>query len=215
MKLKKILFLLILMKICLGFAQIDQSKIRIVIDPGHGGLDPGAIGINRGLEKNIVLDVAKEIVKLNKSILDDKFDIYLTRYGDTFVSLSDRSELAVVLKADLFVSLHCNASKNYSQGMEIYVYSGTGNKEKIKQSISLGFEVIFESNRNLGIKNRGVKFANFQVLRETINYCPSILIETGFISDKDESGYLSEDSNVRAVALVILLSIKNSYIEIL
>ena len=195
-----------------GFAQNDSSKKRIVIDPGHGEYDSGAIGINKILEKDIVLDIAKEIVRLNNCVLDSKFDIYLTRYGDTFVSLSDRSKLAITLKSDLFVSLHCNDSSNDAQGIEVYVYNPT-NKElqgNTKKSISLAMGIILENNQKIGIKDRGVKFANFQVLRETVNHCPVVLVETGFISDKDEVNYLSKDYNIRAVALAILLSI-NKY----
>ncbi|MFI1770711.1 N-acetylmuramoyl-L-alanine amidase family protein [Thalassobellus citreus] len=91
----------------------------VVIDPGHGGKDTGAIGVNNIQEKDVVLNVAKEILKLNKIILDDAFDIYLTRYKDTLISLTDRTRLVKCLNADVFVSLHYNASKNYSKGSSI------------------------------------------------------------------------------------------------
>jgi len=70
-------------------------------------------------------------------------------------------------------------------------------------------EVLGEGNINLKIEGRGMKFANFQVLRETIGYCPAILIEIGFVTNSDESTYFSEGSNVKAIALAILLGINN------
>ena len=106
LKLKNVVFLLILLKMCAGFAQNPTAKKRIVIDVGHGGKDSGAIGINEIQEKTVVLNIAKEIVKLNRTILDNKLDIYLTRYRDTFISLADRSKLPKTLKADLFISIH-------------------------------------------------------------------------------------------------------------
>ncbi|HAI41082.1 MAG TPA: N-acetylmuramoyl-L-alanine amidase, partial [Maribacter sp.] len=75
------------------------------------GKDAGAIGINGIQEKDVVLSIANAILKLNND-LEKPLDIYLTRYKDTLISLSDRTKLAKALKADLFVSLHCNHSDN-------------------------------------------------------------------------------------------------------
>ncbi|HBY68193.1 MAG TPA: N-acetylmuramoyl-L-alanine amidase, partial [Flavobacteriaceae bacterium] len=66
-----------------------QQKV-IIIDPGHGGKDTGAIGTNSIQEKDVVLDIANEIIRLNKTLINNKFDIYSTRYKDTLISLSDR-----------------------------------------------------------------------------------------------------------------------------
>ena len=147
-------FLILLLKICLVFGQ----KKVVVLDPGHGGIDSGAVGIYGTYEKDVVLNFAKEILKLNKSLFENELDIYLTRYSDTLISLSDRSRLAKSLKADVFVSLHCNASQNNSRGMEVYVHHS-----KNKKSIALGVSILNESTKKLGFKKRGVKFANFQV----------------------------------------------------
>ncbi|MGO1585600.1 MAG: N-acetylmuramoyl-L-alanine amidase family protein, partial [Mesonia sp.] len=87
--------------------QIESNSVIIVIDPGHGGTDTGAVGSNDIQEKNVVLKVAKEIEKLNKYLFQNRFEIYLTRYIDTLISLRDRTKLARKLKADLFISLHC------------------------------------------------------------------------------------------------------------
>lgn len=81
--LKNVSFWILLLKICFVFGQ----KKVIIIDPGHGGNDSGAIGINGTYEKDVVLKIAKEILKLNKSLFDSELDIYLTRYKDTLISL--------------------------------------------------------------------------------------------------------------------------------
>ncbi|MFD0837413.1 N-acetylmuramoyl-L-alanine amidase [Mariniflexile aquimaris] len=207
MKLKNVVFLLVMLKMCFLFGQNLDGRKRIVIDVGHGGKDSGVIGINGIQEKDVVLNVAKEIIRLNKTILDDRMDIYLTRYSDTFIALSDRSRLAKALKADVFVSLHCNASPTYSKGIEVYVHNSE--KLNIRQSIALGLSVINESNSKLGFEKRGVKFADFQVLREMTNFCPTILVELGFVTNKDEADYFLKPENIRAMALAILVGIFN------
>jgi len=212
LKLKNVVFLLILLKMCAGFTQNPIVKKRIVIDVGHGGKDSGAIGLNGILEKDVVLNIAKEIVRLNRTILDDKLDIYLTRYRDTFISLTARSKLPKALKADLFISIHCNASKSSSKGMEVYVFNSKIEELNIKKSIALGSTVLNESSQNLHLKKRGIKFGDFQVLRETIIHCPAILIEIGFVTNADEADYFLKTRNAKAVALAILLG-TNKYFK--
>tara|TARA_R110002095_G_scaffold206784_1_gene191107 strand:+ start:3278 stop:3877 length:600 start_codon:yes stop_codon:yes gene_type:complete len=192
---------------CITFGQNEVIKKRIVIDAGHGGIDPGAIGINGIQEKDVVLNISKTILRLNKSVLASSFDIYLTRYTDTLISLSDRSRLAKALEADVFVSLHCNASKRMSRGMEVYV--NRSDNANTEASIALGISVLNEGTQKLGFKKRGVKLANFQVLRETIAFCPAVLVEVGFVTHVDEARYFSKLENIRAIALAILLGIDN------
>jgi N-acetylmuramoyl-L-alanine amidase len=204
---KNVIFLLAMLKMCFLFSQNLDARKRIIIDVGHGGKDSGAIGINGIQEKDVVLNIAKEIIRLNKSILDDRMDIYLTRYSDTFIALSDRSRLAKVLKADVFVSLHCNSSPTYSKGIEVYVHSSENSN--IKKSIILGLSILNESSNKLGFKKRGVKFADFQVLREMTGFCPSVLAELGFVTNVDEADYFLKPSNIRAMALAILVGIYN------
>lgn len=157
------------------------------------------------MKKDVVLKIAHEILNLNKSLFENELDIYLTRYSDTLISLSDRSRLVKSLKAEIFVSLHCNASQNNSRGMEVYVRNS-----KNKKSIALGVSILNESNQKLGFEKRGVKFANFQVLRETISYCPSVLVEMGFMTNTDEADYFLDVKNIEAMALALL----NSLLEI-
>ncbi len=199
--LKNVSFGILLFKMCIIFG---QQKV-IVIDPGHGGKDSGAVGINGIMEKDVVLAISKEIIRLNKIVFDNELNIYLTRYIDTLISLRDRGRLTNVLNADAFVSLHCNASKRASKGIEIYVHHSDG--DYTAKSIELGLSVLNESTQKLGFKKRGVKLENFQVLRETINLCHAILIEMGFVTNIDEAYYFLKPQNIRAMALAILIGI--------
>ena len=209
--LKNVSYVFLLLKMCVIFGQETSAQKRIIIDVGHGGKDSGAIGINGIQEKDVVLDIAKEILKLNKTIFEDIFDIFLTRYKDTLISLSDRTKLAKALNADLFVSLHCNHSDNpNARGVEVYV----SNRQAIysKESIWLAFQLQDELNKKLGFESRGLKFANFQMLRETINYCTAVLLELGFLSNRDESSYYQEPESIKLLALIIWGSLnKNLY----
>ena len=200
--LKDVSFAILLLKMCTILGQEMSAQKRIIIDVGHGGKDAGAIGVNGSQEKDVVLNIANSILKLNDK-LDKPLDIYLTRYTDTLISLLDRTKLAKVLKADLFVSLHCNHSNNPSaRGIEVYVSKKPG--EYSEESVFLGYEIEKVLCKEIGYENRGVKFANFQVLRETVDYCASVLLELGFLSNNDESKYYKNLTNVNRVANTIL-----------
>lgn len=101
----------------------ENRKIKkIVIDPGHGGEDPGAYGKNGTKEKDVNLQVSKILKKLIEKEL--KIKVILTREKDTFLSLNERSRIANREKADIFLSIHCNASKNpLASGPEVYFLS--------------------------------------------------------------------------------------------
>tara|TARA_R110000737_G_scaffold3974_1_gene13127 strand:- start:2160 stop:2861 length:702 start_codon:yes stop_codon:yes gene_type:complete len=209
LKMKKVLknvsFVFLLLKMCVIFGQETTAQKRILIDVGHGGKDAGAIGINGIQEKEVVLDIANAILNLNNQ-LDKPLDIYLTRYKDTLISLSDRTKLAKTLKADLFVSLHCNHSDNpNARGIEVYVSKKQA--EFSEYSIWFAFQLQDDLNKKLGFESRGVKFGNFQVLREATSYCPAVLIELGFLSNRDEAKYLKRQESVFALALSILNSL--------
>ena len=199
---KNVNFVFLLLKMCIIFGQETSAQKRIIIDVGHGGKDAGAIGINGIQEKDVVMSIANEILRLNNN-LEKPLDIYLTRYSDTLISLSDRTKLSKVLKADLFVSLHCNHSDNPdARGIEVYALR---KQERFsKESVFAGYKIERVLCETIGYESRGVKFANFQVLRETTDYCPAILMELGFLSNIDEAQYLMRKENVLAIALSIL-----------
>ena len=200
--LKDVSFVILLLKVCLIFGQETSVQKRIVIDIGHGGKDSGAIGVNGIQEKDVVMNIALEMLRI-KEQSKMPFDIYLTRYGNTLISLLDRTKLAKVLNADLFISLHCNHSQNTNAtGIEVYASRKQGRYSKT--SVYLGY--LFEKalSEQIGYRSRGVKFADFQVLRETVGYCPSVLLELGFLSNRDESYYYHNSLGIEAVALILI-----------
>ena len=89
--LKNVSFVILLLKMCIILGQEPTAQKRIVIDVGHGGKDSGAISINGIQEKDVVFSIANDILRLNND-LDKPLDIYLTRYNDTLISLSDRTK---------------------------------------------------------------------------------------------------------------------------
>lgn len=204
---KNVSFVILLLKMCFIFGQESATQKIIIIDLGHGGIDSGAIGINGIQEKDVVLDIALEILRLNKQS-EKPLDIYLTRYSDTLISLFDRTKLAKALKADLFISLHCNHADN-PNARGIAVYASRVQGEYSKESVVIGYQTEKMLCKTIGYDSRGVKFANFQVLREMNQYCASMLLELGFLSNIDETSYISDSENIQHIALAILLSIQN------
>jgi len=205
---KNVSFVFLLLQSCVVFAQGEKIKKLIVIDPGHGGFDSGAVGINGVLEKDIVLSIAEEIIALNMKS-GEPLEIYLTRYSDTLISLSDRTRLAKILKADLFLSLHCNHSDNpNARGVEVFV--ARKNSKYADDATWFAYQLQEAFREELGFESRGVKFSDFQVLREIADYFPAVLFELGFLSNWDESIYYN--SSVRFLALAAVL--KKHLIEI-
>ena len=199
--LKNVSFAILLFKSCLLLGQDLNAKKIVVIDPGHGGKDSGAISENGVHEKEVVLNIVEAILELNENS-KLPLEIYLTRYADTLISLSDRSKLPKALKADIFVSLHCNHSDNpNAKGVEVYVSNQKSNYSS--EATWLAFNIQENLNKKLGFESRGVKFANFQVLRKTIDHLPSVLVELGFLSRSEEANYFLDSKNIYALALVI------------
>jgi N-acetylmuramoyl-L-alanine amidase len=110
--------------------QVGLKIKRIVIDPGHGGHDPGAVGPTGLREKTVTLQVAQ---KLKAELEQDGFEVFLTRDQDRFISLESRARFANRQKGDLFISLHCNAHKNRKlRGVETYTLNVTSNRYAIR-----------------------------------------------------------------------------------
>jgi len=196
----------LVMFVCCSTAM--AQKPIVVIDPGHGGPDSGAIGTNGVLEKEVVLEIAKQCLQLNRGLFQDSLEIYLTRYTDTLISLGTRTRLAKVLGADVFVSLHCNQAPNEkAQGFEIFLFHG----QVDKKSNAIASKVAHYLENKLGIYDRGIKYANFQVLRDNHGHCPSLLLETGFISNAVEANYSKKTESQSAIALALLQSLIKTF----
>ena len=176
-----------------------DSYYVIVIDAGHGGNDPGAIGFyKKTKEKNINLDFAIEIKKrLQKN---KNFKVYMTREDDKFISLKNRVIFSIRKNADLFISIHSdsnpdrrarglsiytflnNDNNKYYSDMESVIYN-INNKNKVSDSEKFTRLLIknFDKN-NVNMLYRPHKYARFAVL--SISECPSVLIELGFLSNR-------------------------------
>ncbi|WP_018086493.1 N-acetylmuramoyl-L-alanine amidase [Desulfurispora thermophila] len=154
--------------------------MRIVIDPGHGGSDPGAVGPNGLKEAHVNLAVALKVAeKLRKAGVE----VRLTRTSDVFIDLQPRCDIANSFGADYFVSIHCNsAGTPEAEGAETYCYKFGGQGEILAKAIQT--ELIAATGR----ANRGVKTANYYVLRRT--NMPAVLTELAFISSPEEERLL-------------------------
>ena len=108
-----------------------QNKYVVIIDPGHGGKDPGCIGKNGTREKDVVLSVGK---KLKAKLDASGFKTYMTRTSDNYIKLADRAEFAEQRKGDLFISLHANANPSRAvKGFSIYTLSEKASDEEAKK----------------------------------------------------------------------------------
>ena len=193
----------------LTYAQNGKDQVRypiVVIDPGHGGKDAGATTRNGIKEKDIALGIASKIVVLNNKLVENPLMIFLTRYTDTLISLGDRTQLSKKLKADIFISIHCNQAINRTaSGTEVFIHPKS--EVQADESAYLGFTIQKGLADILGIMNRGIKYGNFQVLRDNDDSTATILLELGFLSQTDEAIYLSKEESQNAIALVVLQSI--------
>jgi N-acetylmuramoyl-L-alanine amidase len=126
--------------------QKDKDKtLTVVIDAGHGGKDPGALG-KKAYEKDVTLAVALKVGKLIEENCPDVKVIY-TRQTDVFVELNERSEIANRNKADLFISIHCNASKNKaSEGAETYTLGMHKTQDNLDVAMRENASILKETN---------------------------------------------------------------------
>ncbi|REE07777.1 N-acetylmuramoyl-L-alanine amidase [Winogradskyella pacifica] len=203
-----LLALLCLFFINISFTQNEKDQEKkpiVVIDPGHGGKDPGAMTLKGIKEKDIVLAIASKMVVLNDTLFDNPLRLFFTRYTDTLIALRDRTLLAKTLKADIFISIHCNQAINTTAaGTEVFIYPKS--EAQASASTYLGLTIQQGLADILGIKKRELKYGNFQVLRESDSKA-AILLELGFLSQTDEAIYLNKEESQDAIALVILQSI--------
>ena len=173
--------------------------MKICIDPGHGGVDPGAVGPTGLKEKAVNLAVSLKLAELLKPIAEVK----LTRTRDVAVSLKDRAAIANSFKCDYFISVHTNSFKDSKVGgVETWAYAPGGKGEKLAKAVQP------ELVKATGFANRGVKFnSGFAVLRDT--RAPAILTETGFISNPDEEKLLKTDAFRDKIARAIAQGVAN------
>ncbi|WP_432666882.1 M56 family metallopeptidase [Wukongibacter baidiensis] len=159
----------------------------IVIDPGHGGLDPGALNPNLELEeKEVVLDVSLKL----KELLEDKgFKVHITREDDKYIKLQERATFANELKADAFVSIHVNASsKSDSDGVQAFYSRGDDRDNK-----TLAATVKNSLVKKLEASDQGIiERPKLIVLRDT--KMPAIILSIGFLTNPKEAKLLKDDN---------------------
>jgi N-acetylmuramoyl-L-alanine amidase len=168
----------------------------VVIDPGHGGTDPGAVGIGGLRETDITLPISLEVVRL---LQQQGLQVYLTRADESReVDLPPRVALAKRVQADVFVSIHANAislSRPDVNGVETYFAPGAVAGRELSQTI------LNSITRSVNIRSRGMHSARFYVIRNTP--MPATLIETGFVTGAEDAPKLRDPGFQRQMAAAI------------
>ena len=220
----------------------SKKKKIIVIDPGHGGKDPGAIS-GKLYEKDVVFRLAKKIEKLSKNY--DGIEVKLTRNKDIFLPLEERAAIANAMNGDLFISLHANSFKDRNVGgMEIYHLDNTRDdyasklarvENKISENVTLLDTILvdmtmsyyvgdsLEYSEGIGkglkkdLKKYGSKIRGYN--KGALFYVlvgarmPSLLFEIGYITNKNERELLQKDEYLETIARSLLDSISKSKVK--
>ncbi|EPS0855733.1 N-acetylmuramoyl-L-alanine amidase [Listeria monocytogenes] len=153
------------------------SEATIVIDPGHGGNDPGAKGANGTIEKEMTLKTAKQ---LKQKLESRGAKVILTRNSDKYVSLKGRTNIAAENNADVFISIHFDSLEDTSKGVSGQTTYYYDNSDK-----SLAESINTTLGKDLPTSNRGARVGDYYVVRE--NSQPAVLLELGYLSSaKDE-----------------------------
>jgi len=246
------IFLMMLIPAVL-FAQESGKIQKVVIDAGHGGKDPGALGKNIK-EKDIALSIALKTGNYIEKNFPDVEVIY-TRKTDKFIELHERAKIANENEADLFISIHCNANTNSRiYGSETYVmglHRSQANLEVAKlenaailkeenyedqyegfdpnsdvayilfslvqsenSDLSLNFaaKVQDQFRERVGLKDRSVMQAGFLVLYKTT--MPSVLIETGYLSNQKDASFLASEEGQVYIASAIYRAFKEYKLDL-
>ena len=218
----------------ISVAPVATRKHRVVIDPGHGGHDSGAVGHGHTLEKDVVLQISKQVQQMLEA---SNVEVVLTRSDDTFISLEERTAIANRLGADAFISIHANSAKHgRARGIETYYLNVTDDRYAIRlaavenktteeqvsdlqliladlstkvnsqESMQLARQVqskMCAQARTLNPSTRdlGVKASLFYVLLGA--RMPSILVETSFVSNREEARLLRSAPYQRTLSRAI------------
>ena len=168
-----------------------RGRVLVVIDPGHGGKDPGAVGLRGLQEKNVILPISLDVSRL---LQQRGVQVKLTRNADYFVSLRGRTQMANRARANIFVSIHANAvggRRSHINGMEVFYYGNRDLAAAIHRSIL----------RSINVGDRGVKRGRFYVLRKS--RMPASLVEVGFVTGARDNPNLSNPAYRRRMAQAI------------
>lgn len=168
-----------------------KGQRLVFIDPGHGGKDPGAIGLGGVQEKDVILPISQYVAQY---LQQQGIQTMMARTSDYFVSLQGRTDMANRAGADLFVSIHANSmgsGRPDISGLEVYYFGDRGLSDAIHRSIL----------KTVNVGDRRVRKARFYVLRHS--RMPSTLVEVGFVTGYDDSAKLTNPSYQRQMAQAI------------
>ena len=174
---------------------IERNKYYVVIDPGHGGPDPGAIGIGGLRETEVVLDVSKRVKKL---LSKKGVKVKLTRNNEVDLDLPKRVSIANRTDADIFVSIHANASRGKRRdinGLETFYYTGWRGRLLAKKIQKQILKV------SPGSPDRGVRQGRFFVIKNT--RMPAVLVEIGFLTGRLDARRLEKSIHRQRIAYAI------------
>ena len=233
-------------RVVIDYKNKQKKRKIVVVDPGHGGKDSGAVGITKKLEKNITLKVALLLKKEFSKY--EEFRVILTREKDVYLKLRERTEIAKNSNADIFISLHADFNKNRrTRGISLYTLSERasdkeaealarrenrsdflGNvdlssensevtnilidltkRETLNQSSHLVNFLIKDIKNEMNLLKRAHRFAGFTVLKSLD--IPSVLIEMGYLSNKEDSKLLVSNNYQKKITSNIVKAVKNYF----
>ena len=233
-------------RLVIDYKNKPKKRKIVVVDPGHGGKDSGAVGITKILEKNITLKVALLLKKEFSKY--DQFRVILTRQKDVYLKLRERTEIAKNSNADLFISLHADFNKNRrTRGISLYTLSEKASdkeaealarrenrsdflgkvdlssessevtnilidltkRETLNQSSHLVNFLIKDIKNEMNLLKRAHRFAGFTVLKSLD--IPSVLIEMGYLSNKEDSKLLDSNDYQKKITSNIVQAVKNYF----
>lgn len=182
---------------------LPNGRFTVVIDPGHGGRDPGAVGIGGLQEKVVVNDIAPQVAAI---LREQGVNVVMTRDSDYELDLAPRVQIAERANATVFVSIHANAislSRPDVNGLETFYASDAG--QRFANTVHA---TVLSA---MGLRDRRVRSARFYVIRQTS--MPAILVETGFVTGAEDAPNLADPDwrsrMARAIAQGILLHLQN------
>jgi N-acetylmuramoyl-L-alanine amidase len=186
-----------------GLPVVPRDRFKVVIDPGHGGPDPGAVGIGGLRETDVVLDVSLQLARLLQA---RGVQVLLTRTSEVDVDLPPRVSLANGSGADAFISIHANAlsmGRPDVNGIESFYFAGAGTSARSR----LLSEAVQQQMMAIspGTPDRGVRTARFFVIRRTT--MPSTLVEMGFVTGRVDATRLADPDYRRRMALALAAGI--------
>ena len=193
-----------------------EKKHTIVIDPGHGGVDPGKVGVDGSLEKDINLNIS---MKIKKILIDNGYEVVLTRDEDIgLYKESDSNKKSADMKArckvieeaeaDLVISIHQNSFEQESvRGAQVFYYENSPEGKKLAECIQNGVRELADATNDRSVKAN----SSYYMLLHTP--CPTVIVECGFMSNSNEAKLLGTDEYQEKLALAVCKGIEDYFGE--